>query len=99
MIAWQRDLETATTPLEIVQLARSFVAAMPREDIVRLPPDCTRGAIASSDDVRAWSQRLNDAYWSRRSGGGDLGALQDVWSFFLRASIQLARIEEERTVY
>jgi hypothetical protein len=96
MIAWQRDLQTASTPSEVVQLARGFIAAMPREAFALLPPDCRPAFIASGDDVRAWSKLLNETYWARRSSGGDLGAIQDIWSFFLRASIQLTRIEEER---
>ncbi len=98
MISWERDLEGATTPLEIVQLTRGFIASMPQEDFAMLPDDCRPSFISSTDDVRAWSKRLNEAYWAMRAGPGDPTVIQDIWSFFLRATVQLARIEEEGTV-
>jgi hypothetical protein len=97
VIAWQRDLQDAKTATEVVQLARGYVASMPRDAFARLPDGCRPAFIASAEDVRECSAKLSEAYWSSRASG-DGAFMQDIWSFFLRASIQLARIEEERTV-
>ena len=98
MIAWQRDLDDAETAAEVVQLARGYVAAMPREAFALLPDHCRPAFIAHADDVRAWSARLNEAYWKRRGETQGSPALQDIWSFFLRASTRLARLEEARAI-
>lgn len=98
MIAWQRDLEDATTSGEVVQLARRFVGSMPREAFAGLPAHCRPAFISGPDDVRDWSERLNRAYWEMRATSSDTDVMQQVWSFFLRATIRLARIEEERAV-
>ena len=98
MIAWQRDLDDAESAGEIVQLTRSFIAAMPREAFALLPDDCRPAFIAHADDVRAWSARLNESYWKLRAESKASAALQEIWSFFLRADKRLARVEEARAL-
>ena len=94
MIAWQRDLEGAASPGEVVQLARSFIAAMPQEAFAALPAACRPSFISSAEDVREWSARLNETYWQLRAAG-NAASMQDIWSFFLRAQTRLARFEDE----
>ena len=98
MIAWQRDLDGAGSAAEVVQLARGYIATMPRETFAALPEACRPRFISGADDVREWSARLNEAYWRARAAGADLGAMQDIWSFFLRAATRLARFEKQPTL-
>ena len=98
MIAWHRDLENASSPGEVLQLTRRFLESLAPREIAQLPADCRPGRIESASELRQWSRRLTDAYWAMRSTAADVAVIQEVWSFFLRASIQLARIEEARAV-
>ena len=97
MISWQRDLESATSPAEVVQLTRRYIAAMPPDAFASLPEGCRPRLIASADDVLDWSERINQAYWRLRRESADVAPLQDIWGFFLRATTRLARFSEERT--
>ena len=98
MISWQRDLEGANSPAEVVQLTRGYIATMPREAFAALPEGCRPSFISSADDVRDWSERINEAYWKLRRASGDVSPIQDLWSFFLRATTRLTRFDEERAV-
>lgn len=95
MISWHRELETATTPSEVVYLTRHFLANLAPHEVARLPEEARPEWIHDARDIREWRRRLTDEYWSRRGLGADVGVIQEVWSFFLRASIQLERIAEE----
>jgi hypothetical protein len=91
MISWHRDLETAGTAGEVLQITRDFLAGFSPEDLASMPESHRPSDIARTEDIRDWSRRLTDEYWRQRNAGGELGILQELWSFFLRASIQLAR--------
>ena len=93
MISWHRDLENAGTPVEVVQTTRDFLATFSAEELAYLPETHRPREIASPEDIRDWSRRLADEYWRQRAAGGELDAMQELWGFFLRASIQLARID------
>ena len=95
MIAWHRDLETARTPLEVVRTAQAYVEAISSQDRATLPVELARMGFEDAAGLRAYGQALNDAYWKRREAGEPPGFLQELWSFFLRATIQLARLEGE----
>lgn len=93
MISWHRDLENARAPGEILQITRDFLATFSSDELACLPEaHCPRG-VRTADDIRDWSRRLTEEYWRQRAAGGELGTMQEMWSFFLRASIQLARID------
>ena len=93
MISWHRDLENARTSSEILQVTRDFLATFSPAELACLPEaHCPRN-VRTGDDIRDWSRRLTDEYWRQRAAGGELGTMQEMWSFFLRASIQLARID------
>ena len=98
MIAWQRDLDDAGTAVEVVQLARRYIAGMTGQDFAQLPEDCRPSFISSGEDVHEWSNRLDRAYWKLRATAGNTAAIQETWSFFLRARTRLARLEAERAI-
>ena len=93
MISWHRDLENARSAGDILQTTRDFLATFSAEELARLPEAHRPREVGTVDDIRDWSRRLTEEYWRQRAAGGELGSLQEMWSFFLRASIQLARID------
>lgn len=93
MLSWHRDLENARTAAEILQTTRDFLATFSSAELACLPTAHCPRQVATVDDIRDWSRRLTDEYWRQRAAGGELGTMQEMWSFFLRASIQLARLD------
>src|SRR6059058_1481993 len=96
MISWHRDLENARSADEVVRIARDFVAAFSPEELASLPQAIVPQPVEDEDDIRDWSRNLTDEYWRLRALGGEVAVAQEMWSFFLRASIQLARIGAAR---
>jgi hypothetical protein len=92
MIAWHRDLETARSAQEIARTAQAFLDALPSEMRAVLPPEVLPLQL-EPEGIAEFTGRLNAAYWRRREQGEDPGVLEALWSFFLRASIQLARVD------
>jgi hypothetical protein len=98
MLPWIHNLETAKNVGEVVNLARDCVAHLPKESVVELPAACRTRELHAVDDLRWWSERLSEEYWRRRGLGADVHSIHDVWSFFLRASIQSGRLATRRGV-
>jgi hypothetical protein len=96
MLTWHHDLENACTTAEVVRTARNFVATFSASELATVPEALLPRQIENDDDIRDCSRRLNDEYWWLRSLGGEMATTQELWSFFLRASIQLARIGAAR---
>lgn len=94
MISWHRDLETARSAHEILRTAQSYLDGLTPDELGCLPV-ALRVTPCDVEALRAYSLQLNDAYWEQRRAGGDPGVVQELWSFFLRATIQLSRIELE----
>lgn len=92
MLAWMRDLETAKTVNDVLSLAGGCVDALRSEGCRQLPPACRTRPLQDVEDIQWWSERLSEEYWRRRGLGLDVSAIQDAWSFFLRAAIQCARL-------
>lgn len=92
MLSWMRDLETANNVGDVLGLARQCVATLPASTVELLPTACRERELRDAQDVRWWSERLSEEYWRRRNLGFEVEAIQDLWSFFLRASIQTTRL-------
>jgi hypothetical protein len=92
MLAWVRDLETAKDASDVVFFARAYLAALAPAAAALLPQPCRARPIESSADVRFWSECLAEEYWRRRSAGAVPEAMQEAWSFFLRANVQVSRL-------
>ena len=63
-------------------------------DLARVPQRCRPSRIFDEDDIAFWSGRLTEEYWQLRGTAADAAVLQELWSFFLRASIHVARLRE-----
>lgn len=92
MLCWTRDLETVKSVMDVVCLANDCVGSLAEPARRALPDGCRRRDVRDVSDVQWWSERLSEEYWKRRALGLDVEAIQDAWSFFLRASIQIARL-------
>jgi len=95
MIAWHHDLEQARTPHQVVVLTRDYLGKLSAQDIARVPERCRPGRILDGTDIADCSNRLTEEYGLLRGTSADVGVLQEMWSFFLRASVQIARLEEK----
>jgi hypothetical protein len=93
MISWQRDLENARSGGEVLRTTQDFLATFAPDTLACLPEGAFPRHVRDEEDIRDWSRRLTDEYWRQRSLGGELPVTREMWSFFLRASIQLARID------
>lgn len=92
MLCWIRDLETTKNVADVVCLAHDRIATLPEESRRQLPEACRSRDVRNAADVHWWTERLSEEYWKRRALGLDVESIQDAWSFFLRASIQTARL-------
>jgi len=94
MLTWHRDIERATNTHQVLRLTREYLAALAPSDFARIPPHCLPGHVIDEADITRYCTRLTQEYWRLRGTHADLGILQEMWSFFMRASIQVARLNE-----
>ena len=90
------DIERALTPQQVLNLAREYLAALSARDLARIPERCRPERIFEAADIGRCSRRLTEEYWPLRGTAADVEVLQEMWSFFLRASIQIARLQEQK---
>ena len=98
MIHWHRDLERTATTRQVVALTRDYFATLTPRDLARVPEGCRPSRIVDEEDIAFWSERLTEEYWHRHGTGADAGVVQELWSFFLRAAIHIARLRESADV-
>ena len=94
MIHWHRDIEKAATARQVVALTRDYLATLTPRDLARVPERCRPSRIFDEEDIVFWSARLTEEYWQLRGTAADGAVVQELWSFFLRASVHIARLDE-----
>ena len=94
MIHWHRDIEKTATARQVVALTRDYLASLSPRDLARVPERCRPSRIFDEEDIAFWSARLTEDYWQLRGTSADAAVLQELWSFFLRASVHIARLHE-----
>jgi hypothetical protein len=92
MISWYRQLDNAKSPLEVVAVARDFMAGWSPQDLARLPDACRPGKLRDAIDIESLHAQLVDAYRDTRASGEALKSLQELTSFFVRASMRIAEL-------
>ena len=87
---WQPRLQRATSAAEVVAVARDYLAALPAEDVERLPERCRPRALAGPEDITAYAVDLVQH---------DVGIpeplappLDALSMFFTAASVRLSQI-------
>ena len=95
LIGWQGRLNEASTPDDVVHVARDFLARWSPAELSALPAECMPGKIVDDEDIGRYALMLVQG-----SCAGDRladGALQRMASFFTRASLRLAQITAQAT--
>lgn len=95
MLAWHRDIERAKSPFEVALMTRDYVSTLDRAVFARIPEGCRPGRILDESDIAALTARLTREYLPLRGTAADVGALQEMLSFFLRATVQIERLREK----
>jgi hypothetical protein len=92
MVSWFRLLDSARNSLEVVAIARDYLATWTPEEIARLPAAVRPGRMRDERDVEELHERLVDEYRQSRATGAALESLQNLTSFMVRASIRMAEL-------
>jgi hypothetical protein len=95
VLAVTRDIEQAPSAYHVVLLVRECLASISPRELERVPEHCRPRRILDEADVVRCSLRLTQEYWQLRGTAADVGVLHELWSCFLRASIQIARLQEQ----
>ncbi len=98
MIFWLQQLEDATTPEEVVAIARDYLSTWSPEELARLPRDCRPGRLREPEDIEELHSCSVDAYRTTRASGDELTALQLLTSFIVRASQRIASLRAAENV-
>src|SRR2546423_14743772 len=94
MMHWYRDIEKTANARQVVALTRDYRATLTPRDLARVPERCRPSRILDEEDINFWASRLTEEYWQLRGTAADVAVIQELWSFFLRASIHIARLRE-----
>ncbi len=92
MIAWYHLLEDANSTLEVVAVARDYLASWSPQDIARLPLACRPGKLRDESDIGVLHDALIDEYRTSQASGEELARLQELTSFMVRATLRLAEL-------
>jgi hypothetical protein len=95
-IGWQGRLDEASTPHEVVDVSRDFLASWSLEEIVTMPAASRPWKIVDADDVNSYAIQLAQAHCAT---GAASAPLDRMAAFFSNASLRitqmLARSSEE----
>ena len=94
MISWYRKIDSANTSREVVAVARDYVASWSPHDLARLPDAVRPGKMRDEVDIENLHALLVDEYRDTRVSGEELRPLQELTSFFVRASMRIAEVKE-----
>ena len=92
MIAWYHQLEDANSTLEVVAVARDYLASWTPQDISRLAVACRPGKLRDESDIEILHDALIDEYRTSQASGEELARLQELTSFMVRASLRIAEL-------
>lgn len=96
MVTWYRLLDSARTPLEVVAIARDYLATWTPEEIARLPVAVRPKKLRDERDVEDLHSALVEEYRDTVATGLALDALQRLTTFMVRATIRISELAEPR---
>jgi len=96
MVTWYRLLDNAKNSLEVVAIARDYLATWTPDEISRLPPAVRPGKLRDESDVEDLHSRLVDEYRDTAATGAALDALQRITTFMVRSTLRLAELAEPK---
>jgi len=92
MVTWYRLLENARNSLEVVAIARDYLATWTPEEIAHLPAAARPGKLRDERDVEELHSALVDEYRGTVATGPALDALQRLTTFMVRAAIRISEL-------
>jgi hypothetical protein len=95
MLNWFRHLEDARNTEELIAIVRDHFATWTPEDLALIPPACRPGRMKSARDLEELHAALVEEYRVSKAEGDELGALQRLTSFVVRASMRHAQLHED----
>jgi hypothetical protein len=94
MISWYRQIDNAKSVLEVLAIARDYIATWSPQELARLPDRCRPGKIRDEEDIESLHSQLVEEYRDTRASGDQLSSLQQLTSFLARASIRIAELRD-----
>jgi hypothetical protein len=98
LVKWFRQIDFATSPADVMAVARDFVAAWEPADLALLPPSCRPGKLRGEADITELHSCLVEEYRTSQATGESLKRLQEMTSFVVRAAIRLAELTPDADV-
>jgi hypothetical protein len=96
MVTWYRLLENAKNSLEVVAVARDYLATWTPDELARLPAAVRPGKLRGERDVEELHSALVEEYRGTIATGPTLEALQRLTSFIVRATIRISEVSEPK---
>ncbi|HXF81111.1 MAG TPA: hypothetical protein VN598_19735 [Usitatibacter sp.] len=92
MVTWYRLLDNARNSLEVVAVARDYLATWTPGELALLPPHARPGRLREERDVEELHSTLVEEYRGTIATGPKLDALQRLTTFMVRATIRIAEL-------
>lgn len=96
MVTWYRLLDSARNSLEVVAIARDYLATWTPEEIARLPDAVRPKKLRDERDIEDLHSALVDEYRDTAATGLALDALQRLTTFMVRATIRISELTEPK---
>jgi len=90
LVTWPGLLEACSTELEVIAVARDFLATLSHEEFASLPEDARPPKLLEADDVTGYAFTLVRLECDSPAAGTAL--LERMAAFFSSASIRLAQV-------
>lgn len=95
MLSWFQQMDAAKSPIEVVAIARDYLASWTPDELSRLPEPCRPSRVKDEQDIDHLHVRLVEEYGRNRLTGDALSALQRLTGFIVRASVRIAQLQTE----
>ena len=89
-VTWQQKVESANSQMEIIQVARDFLAQLDPLEVALLPPQCAPRKLVDAEDVCSYAFDLVGHYCDRFDEAAKI--VQRLAAFFTHASIRLSEL-------
>jgi hypothetical protein len=94
MLVWYQQVDNAKSSVEVVAIARDYLASWGPREISLLPESIRPGRIRDEQDIKMLHEKVIDEYRATQATGDALDALQRMTSFVVRAAIRLVEMRE-----
>jgi hypothetical protein len=96
MLVWYQQVDNAKTAVEVVAIARDYLASWGPREISLLPQAIRPGRMRDEEDIQILHALALEEYRSSKASGDALDALQRMTSFVVRAAVRLVELREAK---